>query len=215
MANPYSLDDLLEFLDHAGDRGIIPAATVAALAVATRSVLGVLSDEEKRDLSSDDLDSIVHRFQNRRAGEFSPSTLKEYGRRFHRAVRLYQDWREDPANFSVPTRNTSARKGRRKGGARRTGKRGEGGRKRGGNGRTGDARERDTIVAAVADPSADVGTQNAASEAAAPSGAPGTYSSAIPVRPGMVVTLLNVPHDLTSAEAERLADFVRMLVVER
>jgi hypothetical protein len=27
MANAYSADDLLEFLDHAGDKGLMPAAT--------------------------------------------------------------------------------------------------------------------------------------------------------------------------------------------
>ncbi|MHB8564318.1 MAG: hypothetical protein ACYDDA_10335, partial [Acidiferrobacteraceae bacterium] len=42
----------------------------------------------------------------------------------------------------------------------------------------------------------------------------GTYRSALPVRPGLVVTLVNIPYDLTSAEAERLADFVRMLPVK-
>ena len=46
MANGYSADDLLEFLDHAGDKGLMPAATAQALAVATRNVLGILSDVE-------------------------------------------------------------------------------------------------------------------------------------------------------------------------
>jgi hypothetical protein len=30
----------------------------------------------------------------------------------------------------------------------------------------------------------------------------------------VVVTLANVPHDLSKAEAERLANFVRMLAIE-
>jgi hypothetical protein len=30
-----------------------------------------------------------------------------------------------------------------------------------------------------------------------------------------VVTLLNIPSDLTKAEADRLAQFIRMLAVER
>ena len=50
MANAYSLEDLLEFLDHASDRGLIPTATARALAVAARNVMGVLTDEERRDL---------------------------------------------------------------------------------------------------------------------------------------------------------------------
>jgi hypothetical protein len=38
-----------------------------------------------------------------------------------------------------------------------------------------------------------------------------SYNSSIPVRQGVVVTLLNIPRDLTAVEAERLAIFVRML----
>jgi hypothetical protein len=42
----------------------------------------------------------------------------------------------------------------------------------------------------------------------------GGYQSAFPVRSGRVITLLNVPEDLTTNEAERFALFVRMLGVE-
>ena len=114
MANAYSLDDLLDFLDHAGDRGLIPAATAQALAVATRNVLGVLSDSERNDLSQQDLDSVIKRFNNKRAKDFNPSSLKEYGRRLHRAVELFLAWREDPANFTVKTRATAGHRKRDK-----------------------------------------------------------------------------------------------------
>lgn len=43
----------------------------------------------------------------------------------------------------------------------------------------------------------------------------GTYRSSVPVRPGLVVTLVNIPNDLTRAEAERIAGFVRMLALDR
>ena len=46
MPQAYSVDDLLEFLDHAGDRGLMPAATAQALAVASRNVMGVLGEQE-------------------------------------------------------------------------------------------------------------------------------------------------------------------------
>jgi hypothetical protein len=179
MANAYSLDDLLDFLDHAGDRGLMPAATAQALAVATRNVLGVLGDHEKNDLSQQDLDSVIKRFNNKRAKDFSPSSLKEYGRRLHRAVELFLAWREDPANFTVRTRSTT--------GARKKDK----GKSSGAQQPDGDSDQSDELPAR-----------------------PGTYHSAIPVRPGVVVTLANVPYDLTKAEAERLAGFVRMLAIE-
>jgi len=179
MANAYSLDDLLEFLDHAGDRGLMPAATAQALAVATRNVLGVLSDQERNDLSQQDIDSVIKRFNNKRARDFNPSSLKEYARRVHRAVDLFLAWREDPANFTVKTRSTPAVRKKEKGKTQAT-------------------------------PAPESGFDQP--DERQPQS--GTYHSAVPVRPGVVVTLSHVPHDLTRAEAERLASFVRMLAVE-
>jgi hypothetical protein len=177
MANGYSTDDLLEFLDHAGDKGLMPAATAQALAVATRNVLAILSDAEKSDLSQLDLDTAIRRFTNRRAKDFNPTSLKEYGRRVRRAVGLFLNWREDPANFTIKTRNTSSPRKKDKGTA--------------------------NSEPAVRDMEQ------------VPDDVAGTYRSSVPVRPGLVVTLINIPNDLTSAEAERIAGFVRMLALDR
>lgn len=177
MANAYSADDLLEFLDHAGDKGLMPTTTAQALAVATRNVLGILSDDEKADLSQLDLEAAVRRFTNKRAKDFNPTSLKEYGRRVKRAVELFLAWREDPANFAIKTRATT------------------GPRKREGGVGGGELLARDVSM----DQTLIDG--------------PATYRSAVPIRPGLVVTLVNIPNDLTSAEAERIAGFVRMLAL--
>ncbi|HTV77834.1 MAG TPA: hypothetical protein VMF03_06225 [Steroidobacteraceae bacterium] len=178
MANVYSADDLLEFLDHAGDKGLMPAATAQALAVAARNVLGILADNEKADLSRLDLDAAIKRFNNKRARDFNPSSLKEYGRRVRRAVELFLSWREDPANFTIKTRTTTTPRKRDKGAA-----------------------------------NDELATRDAPREQA-PDEARGTYRSSVPIRPGLVVTLLNIPNDLTSVEAERLAAFVRLLPLQ-
>lgn len=177
MANSYSVDDLLAFLDHAGDRGLMPAATAQALGVATRNVVGVLSESEKADVSQLDMDAAIKRFTNKRARDFNPSSLKEYGRRIRRAVDLFLHWRDDPANFTIKTRTTSAPRKREK-------------------------------AAASGEPVAREAPADHVSDEVA-----GTYRSALPIRPGLVVTLVNIPYDLTSAEAERLAGFVRMLAL--
>jgi len=175
MANGYTLDDLLEFLDHAGDKGLMPAATAQALAVASRNVLGVLSDQERQDLSKQDMDSVIKRFTNKRAKDFNTSSLKEYGRRVHRAIDLFLKWREDPSNFTVRTRAT--------GGSRKKGK---------SQGAPDDSTTR-TLTG--------IGGHSR----------PGTYQSSVPVRPGVVVTISDLPQDLSRAEAEKIATFVRML----
>ena len=108
MASAHSADDLLKFLDHAGDKGLIPAATVQALAVATRSVLATLSEAERADVSQIDLDAVLTRFANKRARDFNPKTVQEYGRRFTRAIELLRRWKEDPDRFTVRTRTTNS-----------------------------------------------------------------------------------------------------------
>ena len=182
MANEHSTADLLEFLAHAGDRGLMPAATAQAMAVASRNVLSVLTQEEQADLRGLDLEAVIKRFMNKRAKDFNPSSLKEYARRVRRAVELYEQWLANPAEFNVKTRMSNPRKER-------------------------------------------TASREAAAPIATPSGypdldrntilqLPGSFQSAFPVRTGHVVTLVNIPEDLTSSEAERLAQFVRMLAVQ-
>lgn len=108
MPNDHSAEELIDFLAHAGERGLMPAATAQALSVATRNVLSVLDEKERADLPLDDIDAIIRRFDNKRARDFNPASLKEYGRRLKRAVDLYLQWREDSANFAVETRATIA-----------------------------------------------------------------------------------------------------------
>lgn len=178
MPNAYSVDDLLEFLDHAAKRGLVPTATAQALAVASRNVLGVLTDDEKKDLGQVDIEAAIRRFTNKRARDFNPSSLKVYGQRAQRAVTLFLDWRKDPANFTVKTRAPRGTAKRR-------------------NGTPDDHPQAPDVPAA-----------------AVPAQTDGTYQSSLPVRPGVVVTLMNIPTDLTPAEAERLAGFINMLAVK-
>lgn len=179
MANGYSRDDLLDFLAHASDKGLMPAATATALGVASRNVLGILDAGESDDLRKLDLEAVIKRFTNKRARDFSPASLKEYSRRVHRAVSHFLRWRDDPANFSVKTRATS------------------GGKKKTLNAQPVHAPE---FEGNDADPT----TRHDF----------GGYRSGFPIRQGIVVTLSNIPPDMTVAEAERLAKFVRMLAVE-
>lgn len=181
MANTYTMEDLLDFLTHAGKRGLMPAATATALGVAVRNVFGVLKENEQNDLSRVDVDAVFKRFTNKRKRDFSPGSLKEYDRRVRRALDLYVKWRDDPANFSVKTRATSAAG---------TKQRNEG----------------------VGVRPTDTSEPHVRGQASPPQG-PG-YTSSIPIRTDWVVTLTNIPPDLTRPEADRLATFVRMLAVK-
>ncbi len=184
MTQGHAVEDLLGFLEHAGKRGLMPVATAQALAVAARSVFSVLDDTERANLSLDDLDDVVRRFNHQRSGDVNPGSLKEYARRVRRAVEMYRRWKSDPANFSVKTRVTVASQ------------------KAGGRSAVPSGPPVEREPEATEPPSSLSG-----SAIMTPSG----FQTAFPVRAGHVVTVSNIPLDLTTAEAERLAQFIRLL----
>ena len=179
----YGAAAVLDFLTHAGERGMLPAATASALAVACRTVFDVLEPEQAADLRQVDLDRLVKQFTNKRARDFNPSSLKEYGRRVKRAWELFSAWKSDPANFSPKTRTTAKR------GVKRSDR---------------------SAADPVGTPTPTVSVPSTAL-AVDPFEFEGAYASAFPIRRGHVVTISNLPSDLTIAEAERLAEFVRLL----
>ena len=183
MATEYGAAAVLDFLLHAGERGLLPAATASALAVGCRTVFEILDDGEAADLRAVDLNTLVNRFSNRRARDFNPSSLKEYGRRVHRAWELFSAWKADPANFSPKGRTTSAKISREPKKADR---------------RSISDPMTNSFPAAV--------TVNAIANES-----PDFFTSTFPIRRGHLVTIANLPADLTVDEAERLASFVRLL----
>jgi len=56
------------------------------------------------ELSEIDHALAVSRFEKSHVNDFSPSSLKEYGRRYLHSIELYHSWRSDPQNFFVKTR---------------------------------------------------------------------------------------------------------------
>lgn len=193
MQNGHSTEDLLSFLAHAGERGLLPAATAQAFAVAVRNVFSVLDDSERSDLPLDNLDEVIKRFNNKRARDFRPGSLKEYARRVKRSVDLYLKWKNDPANFSVKTRVTSR-------GRKRT---------------DGPDATNAAVGPAEAEfsPESDDLLEMPVNMELPWAGVTKTYRTAVPIRPGHVVVIENIPLDLTEAEAEKMGEFVRMLGV--
>lgn len=185
MPTDYSSDALLGFLQHASDRGLMPTATAQALMVACRNVFATLSDAEKVDVRALDLEAVIGRFTDQRADDFNPTTVTEYVRRVRRAVELFLSWQNNPATLTVRTRATKSNKPMPMATVH-------------------DAVPSDTRHDhSYAYPMGDV----------AGSTSPGGYQTSFPLRAGLLVTLSNVPQDLTVQEAERLSVFIRMLAI--
>ena len=178
MTNDYTMEDLLDFLTHSGDKGFVPAATAQALAVAARNVLGVLEENEQKNIGALDLDAVIKRFNNKRAKDFNPASLIEYARRVRRAIELYEQWKENPADFSVKTRAPRKQK---------------------------------------KDSQANPPMRNLDSSNGDVQPTPnlnGTFQSSFPVGSGRIITVSNIPNDLTSTEAKKLSEFVLMLAID-
>lgn len=89
-------------VDHwrwAVDKGLMNENTASALRVACTQVMSILEDWESVDINKLDINDIINRFKNLKAREIRPQTLDSYGRRFLRAVRLFQDFNNDSSSW--------------------------------------------------------------------------------------------------------------------
>ena len=93
-----SLNALIVFLDKAAGRGDLKTATANALKASCNKVFSILSDNEKQDLSTIDLDQTFGRFKNRN-DDLNPDSLKTYRSRTNKAVTEFLKFREDPENW--------------------------------------------------------------------------------------------------------------------
>jgi hypothetical protein len=171
----YSLNDFTAFMDMVGNKGIINPATASTRKISASQVLKVLEEEEKADLRKIVLDDVFTRFANLHSAQFTPGSLKTYKSRTKSALEDFLSWKNDPTNFKP---SISSKKPRGKVAKKESGA---------------------TIVSSSQNP-----TENNSSVIYP------TFSSsadAIPIRirPDVVVNVMNVPHDLTSAEAQKIA----------
>lgn len=184
MPTGQSTDDLLSFLQQACDSGLMPAATAQALMVACRNVFDVLRKSEQGDVGVLDVDDAISRFTNKRGKDFNPASVKEYGRRVRRAVELFLAWRRDPASVKVRTRTSASSSGHPVH-------------------LPGDAAQSATRHV-FEYPQTETITATSI----------GNYQTSFPLRPGHLITLSNIPQDLTRQEADRIAAFIGMLALD-
>ena len=98
------------------DRGPVPARVAARKAAASK-VLGVLEEEEARDVTAVDLDDVMTRFQNLEGKRYSPGSLNTYLSRVKSMVEDFKRFRANPLGFkpSVEARGYANPRVRREG----------------------------------------------------------------------------------------------------
>ena len=91
-AAPGTPDSAFEFLDMAGQDGDLKLDTVKALRNATFRVLSVDPRWRTIDLRELDLNEQIASFEEARSDDYSPGSLKNYKSRFLQTVEMYRAW---------------------------------------------------------------------------------------------------------------------------
>ncbi|HSH30234.1 MAG TPA: hypothetical protein VK971_10035 [Thiohalobacter sp.] len=187
--NDYSLENFNKFLDYVLDKGLMKPETAKGRKRAANTILGILEPEETQDLRSIDLDHVAHRFANLQGGSFKPASLKVYQTRTRSALTDFFQYVENPIGFKPSV-------------AQRT-------RKSSGDGKKSDKKQQGK-------------PKNVTPQQPAPPNPNELHDKTdthdklvfpIPIRPGLIVKVSNIPADLTQTEAEKIAAVVTALAV--
>lgn len=96
-----SLGGLLGFLDWTADKGLMAKNTVNGRKAAVSGVLGVLDPEEKGDVTTLDLDSIMSRFIILQGKKYSPGSMSVYRSRTNASLNDFKRYLGDPIGFKA------------------------------------------------------------------------------------------------------------------
>jgi hypothetical protein len=90
---------VLQFLEYVAQKGLMAPATARARKAAVGKVLGILSDEEARDVTNIDLDSLMTRFGHLQGKDYTPDSLVTYKSRVKAALDDFARYTENPLAF--------------------------------------------------------------------------------------------------------------------
>ena len=109
MSNERSREALLDFLEYLANKGLIAKNTANGRRVTANRVLGILSDEEARDVTVLDLDEVMTRFQNLEGKSYTPGSLATYRARLNTALEDFDAYLKNPLAFKPNVRSRGSR----------------------------------------------------------------------------------------------------------
>jgi hypothetical protein len=177
-----------DFVNHwswAASKGLMNVNTAGAQRSAATAVLQIEKNWESLDISNLDVESLLKRFRNLKAKEYTPDSLKEYERRFRKALASYLAYVRDPGNWKFGTQERGSRNGN---GGNKTEKLRHG------------AERQSEYPSESTKP--------------IPPPRPGFVEYPFPLREDRIIRL-SLPVDLKSGEVKRLAAFLETLAVDR
>jgi len=178
-----------QFIDFVGKKGLVKDSKASNWKSAGIQMLSILDADEKKDLRGLDVEQLINRFANLKGTEVTSSSLKIYKSRFKGAYIDFMSWAEDPVNYSPSGRTLSNTKSN--GGAK----------KKKGPGKT---------PKSNTSPPSQVEHQTHSMVAPA---ATDSVIFPIPISGGRIITINNLPHELSKADAEKISAVVRALAI--
>ena len=105
--------ELLEFLDFAGNKGLMTKTSAQSLRSACTAVFSILDDAETDDVFTMDLDALFHRYENIKGMEVSPNTMKAYRQRVKQAISDFERYKDNPSQWKPAGGQRSTSGGKR------------------------------------------------------------------------------------------------------
>ncbi len=188
----FSSKEMLRFIDFVGERGIVNESKAKNWKGAAQQFLAILADEEKPDLRSLDLDHLFDRFGNIKRTSMSGSSIKIYGSRFKGALNDFLSWAEDPTNYRHSGRTITAGTDVRSKKSKSS------------TAKTTPKKPEDQAVSQ---------RENLGQQQIAQLIENRVVVFPIPISGGRIVTINNLPHELTKADAEKISSVIKALAM--
>jgi len=184
----YSFGEMLEFLEYAGEHGLINKSTAVAYKTAASKVESDLTEQEARDVREVDLPVLFQRFVNKNRVKIAPDTLRTYQRRLETAIQEFTTWRQDPTAYRPRGRGRTAASKKDPQPNKTPG----------------------TSRRAESPTESEIGASGIVSDSHP---AKMILTVPYPLRPDFLASV-QIPRDLKAVEADRLAAFIRTLAVD-
>jgi hypothetical protein len=183
MSNDRSREAFGKFLDFLGEKGLMSPSTAQTRKVSSMKLLGILSPDEASDVTNIDIDELAVRFNNLHGQNYNPDSVRAYRSRLRSSMDDFKSYLKNPLNFKPALQSRDR--------ASRPHKE---------NGTTGKVQK-------PADE-----TQRA-QPATQPPVMASTNIMPIPIRSDLTILIHGLPHDLTPAEAKKIAGVITALAV--
>ncbi|WP_309752727.1 hypothetical protein [Novosphingobium sp.] len=186
MSQNRSRDDLIQFLEYLGDKGLIPRATASARRTAATKVLSVLSDDEAQNVLTVDIDHVMACFDNLNPRQYTPESLQSYRSRLKTSLEDFRSYSDNPVAF------------RPNGQSRQKAKSSSSGSKIAARGKSSGSSKAASgeLVVSTPPPSSPLVDL------------PNVNQLPIPLRQNLTVRIYGLPFDLTKQEAQKISNII-------